>query len=208
MSDFIKILQVEEAERSVLCRHIQGDPQQSQKEAEANSEVFGDLLTPDEAVTRIIAEVRKEGDRAVRRYTEIYDGASLSDTLVPRDDISAARSGLAAELLRALKTSADRIRRFHERQDTASWIHRDEDGGVGQMVRPLERVGVYVPGGSAPLASSLLMAAIPARVAGVKEIIVATPPDSEGRVHPAVLAAADVAGVDAEESFDCRILAR
>ena len=103
---------------------------------------------------------------------------------------------LSSGLRDALETAAERIRTFHARQPSDSWTHWDEEGGTGQIVRPLDRVGVYVPGGGAAYPSSLLMAVIPARVAGVREVVVATPPGRNGTVAPAVLAAAAVAGAD------------
>src|SRR5690606_420785 len=96
----------------------------------------------------------------------------------------------------ALAFAAERIRTFHEKQHIDSWIDFSPDGALGQVVRPLDRVGLYAPGGTAPYPSSLLMTAIPARVAGVQEIVVCAPPESDGRVAPITAVAADIAGVD------------
>ncbi|MHB0877619.1 MAG: histidinol dehydrogenase [Anaerolineae bacterium] len=158
---------------------------------------FGRDLSPEEAVAEIIAAVRADGDAAVRRLTLAMDGVAVDELLVPEDVIERACASLEPRLVDALTLAAGRIRAFHERQRPISWLDWQPDGALGQMVRPLQRVGVYVPGGTAPLASTLLMAAVPARVAGVEEVIVATPPQRDGGwPHPVVLAAARIAGVD------------
>src|SRR5919202_1626195 len=137
--------------------------------------IFGAGTTPALAVERIISDVRSHGDEALRRYSREIEGA---------------------ELIAALGQAVERIERFHAKQTRQSWIDWSDEGALGQIVVPLERVGIYVPGGTAPLPSSLLMAAIPARVAGVDEIVVCSPPHSEtGTVAPVVLAAAAIAGV-------------
>ncbi len=159
--------------------------------------IFGADLSPDQAVSRIVADVRQRGDDALREWTASIDGVALDQIAVSRQDIEAAYATLAPDLVDALQMAADRIRAFHEHQHVPSWT-TDELGGVlGQRISPLARVGVYVPGGTAPLPSSMLMTAIPARVAGVREIIACTPPRrSDGLVPEIILAAAHVAGVD------------
>ncbi len=159
-------------------------------------EVFGGPMTAAEVVATIIVDVREHGDAAVQRYTEAFDGAAPASFEVPRSEWDAAWDEIGPDLQNALETSAARIRRYHEKQTRPSWIEPDELGIYGQIVRPLERVGIYTPGGSAALPSSLLMTAVPARVAGVDEIIVAAPPRHNGGVAPVILAAARVAGVD------------
>ena len=122
-------------------------------------------------------------------------GASAFE--VPRARIRRAVAALAPELVEALKLAAGEIERFHRRQARNSWVDFSVEGALGQIIVPLQRVGLYAPGGSAPLPSSLLMAAIPARVAGVEEIVVCSPPQRDtGEVAEIVLAAAHVAGVD------------
>lgn len=158
-------------------------------------QVFGEPLTADDVVERIIDDVRSAGDAAVRRYAAILDGADLATFEISPDRWKAAFDRLTPDLREAMIIAADRIRSFHEKQKRTSWIEFGEDGALGQIVRPLQRIGVYAPGGSAVYPSSLLMTAVPARVAGVEEIIVAAPAGREG-VHDLILAAAHVAGVD------------
>lgn len=157
--------------------------------------VFGEPLTAQQVVDRIIDDVRSDGDAAVRRYTSSIDRVELGDFEVPRDEWQAAFESIDPELQQALTIAAEQIAAFHAKQKRTSWIDFGPDGALGQIVRPLERIGVYAPGGSAVYPSSLLMTAVPARVAGVEEIVVTSPPGPEG-VSPLILAAAHVAGVD------------
>ncbi len=159
-------------------------------------EVFGARLTPEEVVDRIVSDVQREGDRAVSRYTRAFDNRDVDRFEVPKHAWDAAWDGLDESLQDALRVAASRITAFHRKQTRPSWIEPEALGIFGQIVRPLERIGVYVPGGSAALPSSLMMIVIPARVAGVREIVVAAPPRHHGGVEPVVLAAAKVAGVD------------
>jgi histidinol dehydrogenase len=150
------------------------------------------------AVSEILKTIKKEGDAALVRYTQKWDGCDLERTglRVSADEIADGASSIPDEIVAILRRSTGNIRRFHEKQKRTSWIDRQEDGVLlGQRFLPLERVGVYVPGGRAVYPSSLLMAAVPAQVAGVKEIVVASPPDEEGNVHPSILAAASVLGI-------------
>jgi len=175
--------------------------------------VFGEELMPETAVARILADVRQRGDEALRDWTARIDGLTLNDIEVPAEALAAAHTSLPSDLTDALGLAADRVRAFHARQPVPSWTTTEMGGTLGQRVTPLQRVGVYVPGGTAPLPSSLLMAVIPARVAGVDEIIVCTPPfdpsatlrtsklrtppgREDGQVPDVTLAAAYVAGVD------------
>jgi histidinol dehydrogenase len=150
---------------------------------------------PQQAVRQIIDEVRQGGDKALLDLTQRIDGLKLSSLEVDKKEIAAARRGVNKELLEAIKLAAKRIEAFHTAQKEN--VCRELVGEEwGQLVRPLARVGVYVPGGTASYPSTVLMTAIPARVAGVKEIVMVTPPKSDGRIPPATLAAAEVAGVD------------
>ncbi|HYJ12614.1 MAG TPA: histidinol dehydrogenase, partial [Thermomicrobiales bacterium] len=164
--------------------------------AARNREIFGEDLTGSEVVSRIVQDVRVDGDSAVRRYTVAYDGAAPESFEVPRVEWEKAWSSIDPDLQTALKAAADRIERFHRKQTRPSWIEPEPHGIFGQLVRPLTRVGLYTPGGTAALPSSLLMIAVPARVAGVEEVIVAAPPSRDGTIAPVILAAALVAGVD------------
>ena len=123
--------------------------------------LFGEPVTAQEAVDRIIAEVQRRGDDALREYSRTIDGVTLEDLSVPREEIARALEHTSPDLRRALEIAAERVRAFHERQPRQSWLHWLEGGALGQMVLPLERVGVYVPGGTAPLASSLSCRARP-----------------------------------------------
>lgn len=148
-------------------------------------------------VRQILDDVALRGDEALFEYTRKFDGVSLTrDTLeVSRDEIENARDRLDGKDLEILKTAARRIEDFHRRQKAESWLESNEEGiELGQMILPLERVGVYAPGGLAAYPSTVLMASIPARVAGVGEIILVTPL-KDGRIHPLILAAAALGGV-------------
>ena len=158
--------------------------------------VFGEDLTPQDAVARIIASVREGGDAALREWTQRIDGVMLNDLEVPRDAWGAAHAALSTDLAEALAMASERIRAFHALQPLASWATEKMGGRLGQRVMPLASAGVYVPGGTAPLPSSLLMTAIPAQVAGVGKVVVCTPPGCDGRVPDVILAAAHVSGVD------------
>lgn len=158
--------------------------------------VFGEDLSTTEVVDRIVADVREHGDAAIRKYVKAFEGVELGPLEVTGDELQAAYAALASELRSALEVSAERVRRFHERSRRASWF--DFAGGrtLGQMIVPLERVGIYAPGGRAAYPSTVLMAAIPARVAGVAEVILVTPAGRDGDMNQTVLAAARIAGVD------------
>ena len=148
------------------------------------------------AVLEILSEVRKAGDTAVLSFTEKFDGVRLSDLRVSQAEIEEARSQVSAEVVQALEEAAENIRVYHEKQLRTSWLQTAESGTIlGQLIRPLKRVGLYVPGGRAAYPSSVLMNAVPAKVAGVKEIAMVTPPNKEGKIHPGVLVAASIAGV-------------
>lgn len=154
--------------------------------------LFGVGVTPPEAVARILSSVQEEGDAALQRWSELLDNTQPPDFRVPVEQLATAFASLPQSLTRALTTAAERIRAFHERQPLPDWQTEALGGIVGQRVTPIERVGIYVPGGTAPLPSSLLMSAIPAQVAGVDEIIVCTPPQP----HVTILAAAHMVGIE------------
>ena len=155
---------------------------------------FGKSMTPTETAQHIIARVREGGDDAVRDITKRLDGIELDDFQVPASAMEAAYDEVDSEVTDALRHAAERVRRFQEKSMPESWIDFDE--GYGELVNPVERVGVYVPGGTARFPSTVLMSVIPARVAGVDEVIVATNPGIDRGVHPVVLVAADIAGAD------------
>jgi len=189
------IADVAEARRTILARRSPEEEPLSPRMREGIARVFGAELSVGEVVDRILADVRRDGDAALRHYTEAIDGARLGALLVTEAEIAAGVAQVPPETLAALRTAAARIEAFHRRQLRQSWVNFDEYGTLGQIIRPLARVGLYVPGGTAAYPSSLLMSAIPARVAGVEEIIVATPPGRDGALPPVTLAAAQIAGV-------------
>lgn len=188
---------IDEARRTVLRRLPFDTVEISPRVQESLDRLFGPGTTPAQAVDTILSDVRREQDAALRRYSREIDGTELDRVEVSREEIKAAYSRLEPELVDALRLAADEIRRFHTRQSRQSWVDFTSEGALGQLILPLERVGLYAPGGTAPLPSSLLMAAIPARVAGVNELVCCSPPQrNTGEISPLVLAAADIAGVD------------
>ena len=158
---------------------------------QAPREVFSD--DREQVVRQIIDEVRRRGDRALFDYTKKFDGVELASLEVNKKQITNAYREVDKELVSALKLAAKRIRSFHLEQKRRIW-RIASPGSV--LIRPLERVGVYAPGGTASYPSTVLMTAIPARVAGVKEVILVTPPRKQEGVSPPTLVAADIAGVD------------
>ncbi|WP_343401824.1 histidinol dehydrogenase [Caldilinea sp.] len=160
--------------------------------------LFGERISPEEAVRRILADVRTRGADAVRDWSQRVDGVTPPTLLAPAAAIRAAYAEVDAEVVAAMRQAAARVEAFHRRQPALSWIHNDAQGTLGQLVRPIERVGIYIPGGSAPLPSSLIMTAVPARVAGAPFVAVISPPQrTTGLPHPTILVAADIVGVDA-----------
>jgi len=162
---------------------------------ETTFRAFGQELSPDEVVRRIIRDVREDGDNAVRYYNSRIDGAQTEALRVTDTEIHDAYDTLAPELIEALKFAADRVRRYHETQLRGATFDFQQSG-LGQMTRAIQRAGIYVPGTRAPLPSTVLMCAIPARVAGVDEVYLTSPVLPDGNVPPVKLVAADIAGVD------------
>ena len=148
-------------------------------------------------VAEIIANVRKNGDNALYEYCEKFDKAKLSSLQVTAEEIEEAVASVDPGFIEILEKAAANIRKFHTRQVRNSFIINDEDGILmGQKIIPVDRAGLYVPGGTAAYPSTVLMDSIPAKIAGVRELVMVTPPNAEGRVNPVILAAAKVAGVD------------
>lgn len=162
--------------------------------AERLRQVFGRDLTPEQAVDQVLLDVEARGDAAILDYTHRIDGVRLRSLAVPREEVAQARNSLEPSLLAALELAAERVRAFHQACLPRSWL--DESTGLGQRFTPLDAVGVYVPGGTASYPSTVLHTVIPARVAGLTTVVIATPPGPDGAVNPAVLAAADIAGAD------------
>ena len=165
-----------------------------------NSEIFA-RVTPEADVAAIvadiIADVKENGDTAVKAYSAKFDKAELTSLEVTPKEIQAAISQVEPEFLDILREAAENIRSFHSRQVRNSFVIADKPGIVlGQKITPIEKVGVYVPGGTAAYPSTVLMDTIPAKIAGCPQVVMVTPPGRDGKVNPAILAAADLAGVN------------
>jgi len=174
---------------------------------ETKKNILSDLLkrspnqysSYEDTVNEILKNVREEGDKALFSYTKKFDKFDLTadNILVTRQEIDAAYQALDDALIETIRKSADNIRVFHQKQLRNSWFDAKPDGTIlGMKITPIERVGVYVPGGKAAYPSSVLMNVVPAKVAGVDEIIMTTPPGADGRINPGTLVAADIAGVN------------
>ncbi len=165
-----------------------------------NSEIFAReniSANVEGVVSEIIANVVKNGDKALYEYCAKFDGAELSSLEVTNEEIEEARKAVEPKFLEILEKAAENIRAFHEKQVRNSFIINNKNGIVtGQKVTPIEKVGLYVPGGTAAYPSTVLMDSIPAKIAGCSEIIMVTPPSKDGKVNPVILAAASIAGVD------------
>lgn len=189
------------ARETILRRNPPDEFAVSQLGLDNIAKLFGERLSPEEAVTRILKEVRTSGDAALQKWTLTLDGLDLKPVPVSLAVIQSALDSISAAQREALELAAARIEAFHRRQPLSSWFSNDLGGTVGQIIRPIERVGLYVPGGTAPLPSSVLMGAIPARIAGVREIVVVTPPNrlmtnADVPVSPIILAACAISKVD------------
>ena len=154
---------------------------------------FGEI---EEQVKPVFLEVAKTGDDALRKYTQQFDKVTLSDLACTKEELSTAHSALTPELKKAIQDAKSNIERFHEAQKTKR-IEVETSPGVlcWQEKKPIEKVGLYIPGGTAPLFSTILMLAVPAKIAGCRQIVLCTPPNNEGKVHPAILYAASLCGV-------------
>lgn len=166
----------------------------------SNEEIFArsmPTVNVTDTVAEIIRNVRERGDAALKEYTQKFDHTVTDSLLVTPEETEEALAKTDPAFLKILEKAAANIRKFHSRQVRNSFIINDEPGIVmGQKVIPVDRAGVYVPGGTAPLSSTVLMNVIPAKIAGVKEVILATPPGKDGKIDPSILAAANVAGAD------------
>lgn len=198
--EIIKSWEQTEAEiRKYLERPFVDEVEVTEAARQRTRAVWGEPLTPARAVERILQDVRARGDAAVIEYARKLDGASLTggNLFVSESEFEAAAFQVTEEFKQALQLARDNIAAFHSKQKRNSWISTEANGVIlGQRIIPLDRVGIYVPGGTAPLVSTVLMCAVPARVAGVKEIIMASPVGASGVMDPHLLWAARLAGVD------------
>jgi histidinol dehydrogenase len=182
----------EHASKTILKRKALNRIEYSPSTIQRTEVLFGKGVLPPRAVEIILQSVEEKGDRALFKWSREIDGYTGKNILVPADRLKSAWEQLSPELQESLKTAASRIRTFYEQQPVKSWIVESEEGKLGQRFSPIESVGVYVPGGTAPLPSSMLMSVIPAQVAGVKRIVATTPPKPD----PSILAAAYLCGVN------------
>ena len=157
--------------------------------------IYNEMLTPEAFADRVLDDVREHGDAFIRQITKALDRVELGEFEVPVSRIKSAKSQLKNNEFEALEMAAARVAAFQRRTLPMSW--RDDAAGYGEVVHPVNAVGCCIPGGTAPLASTVIMTAVPAKVAGVSDVCVVTPSGADGYPHPAVLAACDVAGVDA-----------
>ncbi|MBH76944.1 MAG: histidinol dehydrogenase [Dehalococcoidia bacterium] len=185
----------EEGRRTLLARVPLGTGELPLEVRETTFRTFGKELEPDEVVRRILRDVREDGDNAVRYYSGLIDGAKVEDLRVSDEEMRAAHESVGPEVVEALRFAADRIRTYHEQQLRGATVDFQLNG-LGQLTRPIQRVGIYVPGTAAPLPSTVLMCAIPARIAGVDEVHLASPTLPDGSVPPVKLVAAGIAEVD------------
>jgi histidinol dehydrogenase len=196
--NLFRLYSADEARKTILYRPPVGDTKVTPTLARGIERVFGEAIGPEDAVRRVLDDVRQRGEAAVIDWTEKIDGVRLSSLTVSSAEIEAAYQSISLDVRDALHFAADRIRAFHQKQPGQSWLDwHGEGGALGQIIRPLERVGVYAPGGTAPYPSTLLMCAVTARVAGVEQVIVTTPGGRTNEIAPILLAAAKVAEVDA-----------
>ncbi len=173
----LRIFDVETAKQTILKRTPLDEVTLSPAALNRLEKTFGEKINAEEAVKRILADIRSGGDTALRKWSEQLDNFPKNVPFrISEEKIQEALINLPGEQREALETAVKRIRGFYQRQPLSSWLTNDLGGTLGQLIRPHNRVGLYVPGGTAPLPSSVLMSAIPAQVAGVKEIVIITPP--------------------------------
>ena len=188
----IGVKKIEELLRKAAFDEVELNP----KIREANKKLFGADLTAAEVVDRIVNDVRRDGDQAVMKYTKLIDRADFTpeEFLVSEEEYQAAEKEADPAIVASLRKAAANVRRYHQEQKPNSWMTYREQGSIlGQSIVPLDRVGIYVPGGTAAYPSSVIMNAVPAVVAGVKEIIMMVPPRN-WQINPYVLIAAREAG--------------
>ncbi len=193
----MKIYDVESARNSILKRIPPDETDVPPVVLDRIAATFGERIAPEEAVKRILRDVRTRGDAALREWSAKLDNFPPDASLrVPPEALTAALQSLDAPTRSALEKAAERVRAFHQRQPLTSWLTNDLGGTLGQLIRPHQRVGLYIPAGTAPLPSTVLMSAIPAQVAGVKDVVVVAPPQrGTGEISPIIQAACALVGV-------------
>ncbi len=189
------IRNAEEGRKLLLARNPLQNDELPMDTRELIFRAFGQELSPEEVVRRVIRDVREDQDNAVSYYNSKFDGAATPEIRVTSREISDAYAQVDGEVVEALKFAAGRVRRYHEMQMRGASLDFMQDG-LGQVTRPIQRIGLYIPGTKAPLPSTVIMCAIPARVAGVEELFMTSPVLPDGTIPPVKLVAADIAGVD------------
>jgi histidinol dehydrogenase len=182
----------------LIRREPLSPPQSAGNRASLTKKVFGEDLTPEQAVNRIVEDVQHNGDKALFDYTLKFDGFAISEKniRVTSGEIKAALKHLSPAIEKAIKIAIRNVKAFHTKEKPADWFHNGSQVALGQRWVPVDRAGLYVPGGLAAYPSSVVMNVIPAKVAGVKEVVVVTPVKQDGMVNPVVLAAAYLSGAD------------
>ena len=192
----MKLIEGYEAAKKILSRHnVAAYGNVSPAVIARLKEIFGREISPEQAVAQILEDVRTKGDAAIREYTLKIDGIKTGELEVSKAEIRAAYNDVTKELVTALEIAGDRVQQFHQEQKNSVWCGvsgREWD----QLIRPLQSVGFYVPGGTASYPSTVIATVIPAKTAGVKEAIITTPPKADGKIPPMTLVAADIAGAD------------
>jgi len=193
----LKIFDATTARNTLLKRTPIDDMEVSPFVQERITKMFGEALSPAQVVDRILRDIRERGDTALTDWTSRLDGRDDTCFRISKDEIQTALAELPSVRREALELAIERVRRFHQAQPITSWMTQALGGTLGQYVRPIRRVGIYVPAGTDPLPSSVLMSVVPAQVAGVSEIVLVAPPDrSIGRISPIILATAALLGVN------------
>jgi len=185
-----------EAKNTILKRIALDDVPVSENILNNIESLFSERISPAEAVSRIVKDIKQNQDNALRSWTQKLDGVLVDDFLINQEEIDSAINNLSPEIRNAIELSANRVKAFHEAQPITSWMTQSLGGTLGQFVRPIQRVGIYIPAGTAPLPSSVIMSAVPAQVAGVKEIAIIAPPDRKtGKISPLILATAGLLSI-------------
>ena len=193
----LSILDSQTAQATILRRVPLGEEEVPDSVLDRIEATFGERISPQEAVTRILRDIRTQGDSALSSWTEKLDGKAPGSFRVSGNALRAALNAISDAERSALELAATRIESFYRNQPLTSWITQEMGGVLGQLIRPIQRVGLYIPGGTAPLPSTVLMSAIPAKVAAVNDIVLVTPPQrGTGEIAPITLAAAAILGVD------------
>ncbi|GJD13001.1 Histidinol dehydrogenase [Galdieria sulphuraria] len=205
MSSTIPIYTTKQAEETILRRSSLQEPELSPRVQQRIKQLFGEDLTALQVVQRILESVRKNGDSACQHWTKVLDGVDTGDSFqVSKERILSCVKRIDSQVLDSLRISRDRVLHFHRKQPITSWFTTELGGQLGQLIRPIEKVGFYVPGGSAPLPSSVIMSVCPAVAAGCQTLLVVSPPDKQGSIADVTLAAC---GVMMELGIDLRVFA-